>query len=71
MKIQNVVTIDGNIVDKIFQKGDLSMYQHEISYNHSVIYFVKNDTVIFKQIIRADCNQNEGLISEIDFEGVN
>jgi hypothetical protein len=36
-----------------------------------IIYFVNNETVIFEQVIRADCGQNTGYISSIDYRGFN
>lgn len=70
MKIQNVITIDGKIVDKVFQKGDISVYEYDSYYDEKIIFFVKNEIVIFKQTIKADCSQNQGIISSVNFEGV-
>ena len=71
MIIDRVVTIDGNIVEKEFQKGDICVYKKKSDDDsESFLYFVCNDKVLFTQRIVADCGQNYGFISSINFEGV-
>lgn len=70
MKIQNVVTIDGNIVDKVFQKGGVVVYQYKSYMDKTILYFTENDVVLFKQTIEADCDHNQGFTSNINFKGV-
>lgn len=75
MKVETVLMIDGNQVEKVFQKGDILIYQYNIddSMTGAILFFVNNKTqeVMFKQKIIADCGQNVGYIDRIDFTGVN
>ena len=72
MKIEKKVVIDGKPCTQIFQKGDNFVFQTDNDEIRFVtLFFVKGETVLFKQEISADCGQNEGYISSIDFEGVN
>lgn len=72
MKLEKAFTIDGNVVVKFFQKGDISVYSSGDSIE-MIIYFVNNktDEIMFKQTIAADMGQGTGYISEMNFEGVN
>lgn len=70
MKVETVLRIDGNIVEKTFQKGDILVYEYDVFYDEKIIYFVKNEIVIFKQTIKADSAQNQGVISSVNFEGI-
>lgn len=70
MKIQNTVVIDGNIVDKVFQNKDLTIYECKPDIDHMILYFVKNEYVLFKQEIFADCGQNQGFISDVNFKEI-
>ena len=72
MKVEKVLSIEGNLVVEVFQNKNIIVYEfhstHEESYT---LYFVNksNDEVMFKQHIEADCCQNFGHISNIDFVG--
>ena len=73
MKVEKVLSIEGNLVVEVFQNKNIIVYEfhstHEESYT---LYFVNksNDEVMFKQHIEADCCQNFGHISNIDFTGL-
>ena len=73
MKVEKVLSIEGNLVVEVFQNKNITVYEfhstHEESYT---LYFVNksNDEVMFKQHIEADCCQNFGHISSIDFVGL-
>lgn len=71
MKVEKSFSIDGKIVEKEFQKGDISAYFYFEDDSEMTIFFVNNKTelVLFKQTITADCNQNFGVISSVNFEG--
>ncbi len=72
MKLEKAFTINGKVVVKEFQKGDISIYSDGDSYEMT-LYFVNNKTeeVMFKQTIAADMGQGTGYISDMTFEGVN
>ncbi len=72
MKLEKAFTIDGKVVVKEFQKGDISIYSDGDSCEMT-LYFVNNKTeeVMFKQTIAADMGQGTGYISDMTFEGVN
>ena len=73
MKVEKVLSIEGNLVVEVFQNKNITVYEfhstHEESYT---LYFVNksNDEVMFKQHIEADCGQNFGYVSNIDFTGL-
>ena len=73
MKVEKVLSIEGNLVVEVFQNKNIIVYEfhptHEESYT---LYFVNksNDEVMFKQHIEADWGQNFGHISNIDFTGL-
>lgn len=73
MKVEKVLSIEGNLVAEVFQNKNITVYEfhstHEESYT---LYFVNkgNDEVMFKQHIVADCGQNVGFVSSIDFVGL-
>ena len=73
MKVEKVLSIEGNLVVEVFQNRNIAVYEfhstHEGSYT---LYFVNksNDEVMFKQHIEADCSQNFGFVSNIDFVGL-
>jgi len=71
MKVEKSFSIDGKIVEKEFQKGDISVYSYYEDDSEMTIFFVNNKTelVLFKQTITADCNQNFGVIRGVNFEG--
>ena len=71
MKVEKSFSIDGKIVEKEFQKGDISVYSYYEDDSKMTIFFVNNKTemVLFKQTITADCNQNFGFINSVNFEG--
>ncbi len=72
MKLEKAFTINGKVVVKEFQKGDISIYSDGDPYEMT-LYFVNNktDEVMFKQTIAADMGQGTGYISDMTFEGVN
>ena len=72
MKIEKAFTIDGEVVIKEFQKGNISVYSKGDSIE-MIIYFVNSNTgeIMFKQSIAADMGQGTGYISEMTFQGVN
>lgn len=73
MKVEKVLSIEGNLVVEVFQNKNITVYEfhstHEESYT---LYFVNkgNDEVMFKQHIVADCGHNVGFVSSIDFVGL-
>ena len=73
MKVEKVLTIDGNIVQKEFQKGSISVYSYRSDRCdiEITLYFVNTQTeeVMFKQELSADCSQNTGFISRMNFTG--
>ena len=71
MKVEKSFSIDGKIVEKEFQKGDISVYSYYEDDSKLTLFFVNNKTelVLFKQTITADCNQNFGFINSVNFEG--
>jgi hypothetical protein len=73
IKVITKAVIDGKPCSKVFQKGDLSVYQVDIndcSEGRRLLYFAKGENVLFKQDISAGCGQNVGYISGILFQGV-
>jgi len=72
MKVETVLMVDGKQVEKVFQNGEVVVYQHDLDESGSILFFVSNRTqkVLFKQKIIADCSQNVGFISNIYFTGV-
>jgi hypothetical protein len=72
MKIETKVVISGKPCTQVFSKGEFKVFSVDLddsAYEH--IYFVKGDTVLFEQLITADCGQNVGYISSIDYKGFN
>lgn len=71
MKIEKVISIEGNIVSLVFRGKNISVYHYDEDDSSMVVYFVsnQNEDVLFKQKISADCNQNVGFISDINYEG--
>lgn len=71
MKVESAFNIEGKIVEKIFQKGDIAVYQGDDELD-AKLYFVnaKTNCVMFTQYISADCNQNTGFVDKIHFEGI-
>ncbi len=67
MKVQKAFTIDGKVVNQVFQKGEITVYEYQPDSSVAILYFVNNKTefVIFKQDIEAD------EIYNINFLGVN
>ena len=72
MKIEMKVVIENRPCTKVFQKNDITVYSVDTEVtDEDVLYFAKGDKVLFKQTITADCGQNVGYISGIDYEGFN
>lgn len=71
MELTSVFMIDGNQVEKQFEKGDICVYSHT-DMEDVTLYFVNKATgkVMFKGEITASCNQNFALIDRVHFEGV-
>lgn len=73
MKVEKVLTIDGSIVEKEFQKGVITVYSSRDTDGdiEIILYFVntQTDEVMFKQELAADCSQNTGFISRMNFTG--
>ena len=73
MKVENVLSIEYNLVVEVFQNKNIIVYAFHTTCEESyTLYFVNksNDEVMFKQHIEADCCQNFGHISNIDFIGL-
>jgi hypothetical protein len=72
MKIEMKVVINGKPCTQVFSKGQFKVFSvdSEMS-DEDTIYFVNNDTVLFEQVITADCGQNVGFISGITYKGFN
>jgi hypothetical protein len=73
MKVEKVLAIEGNRVSEVYQNKNIIVYQTSEGYDYSAtLYFVNksNDEVMFKQRIDADCGQNVGYISSINFTGL-
>lgn len=70
MKVESVFSIDGKVVDKVFTKNSMTVYEHSNGDDDKVFYFVQNGVVIFKQRILANCGQNYGYIDRVDFEEI-
>ena len=73
MKVEKVLSIEGNLVVEVFQNKNITVYEFQSTHGESyTLYFVNksNDEVMFKQHIEADCSQNFGYISNIDFVGL-
>lgn len=71
MILEKVLMIDGNVVKLEFESASVIVYR-STNYDDDtqiVLYFVdkKSEKVLFKQDIRADCSQNTGYISDLDF----
>ena len=71
MKVESVFSIDGNVVEKVFTKGSIDVYEYSNGNDEKVFYFVQNGNVIFNQHITADCGQNYGYIDTVDFKEIN
>lgn len=70
MKVEKVLAIEGKYVYEVFRNGNIIVYQTSEEHEYSAtLYFVNksNDEVMFKQHTEADCGQNVGYISNIDF----
>ncbi len=72
MKIETKVVIGGKPCTKIFNKGAISVFSVDSDESDTdVLYFVNGETVLFEQKITADCGQDTGYISGIEFRGFN
>ena len=71
MELTSVFMIDGNQVEKQFEKGDICVYSHT-DMEEVTLYFVNKASgkVMFKGKVTASCNQNFALIDNVHFEGV-
>lgn len=73
MKVEKVLAIEGNHVSEVYQNRNIIVYQTSEGHDYSAtLYFVNksNDEVMFKQHIDADCGQNVGYISSVNFTGL-
>lgn len=70
MKVDTVFSIDGKIVDRVFTRGNIHVYEYELDDDERILYFVQGGLVIFTQRIEAGGRQNEGFISSVTFEDV-
>ena len=75
MKVEKSFTINGEIVQEVFKKGTATVYQTEEKHDDSgvTMYFVnsQSNVIQFKLFVDADCNQNFGFVSKIDFTDIN
>lgn len=68
VQVKTSITIDGDIVELISKQGDISIYESSHSSIESKFYyFTKNNKVLFTQLIEADCGQNQGFVSNVEF----
>ena len=74
MKVEKSFTIDGELVQEVFKKGNTTVYQTEEKNGDSgaTLYFVnsQSNVIQFKLFVDADCNQNFGFVSTIDFTDI-
>lgn len=74
MKVEKSFTIGGEIVQEVFKKGSTTVYQAEEKHDDSsvTLYFVnsQNNEIQFKLCVDADCNQNFGFVSAVDFTDI-
>ncbi len=59
--------IEGKNSTLMFTKGDISVYKSDSEKYNEVLFFIKNDILLFTQTISADSCQNNGYVSEINF----
>ena len=72
MNVEMKVVINGRPCSKVFQKNDIIVYSVDnCDSSEEILYFAKGEKVLFMQTINADCGQNTGFISGIDYEGFN
>jgi len=72
MKIETKTVIDGKPCTKVFSKGQISVFSVDCDETDTeTVYFVNGETVLFRQVITADCGQNTGYISSVDYKGFN
>ncbi len=72
MKIETKIVINGKPCTQVFSKGAFKVFSVDSSMSDmETLYFVNGETVLFEQVIKADCGQNTGFISGIDYKGFN
>lgn len=67
MKVEKAYTIDGDVVIQVFQKDNITVYEHIDNAGNTISYFTDNKTekVLFKQTM-VDANYED-----IRYLGVN
>ena len=70
MQVEKGYSIDGLVVEKIASFMGLDIFSHETDESCTTLFFCKKDKIIQKLMIQADCAQNCGFISDIDFVNV-
>ena len=66
MKLEQVFSIDGNVVNKVFSKGNIDIFECDGCIVHDkIIYFVDKQSkkILFKQTIDDEC---ESLFEEVE-----
>ena len=72
MKIETKVVINGKPCTQAFSKGAFKVFSVDSEVTDmETLYFVNGETVLFEQVITADCGQNTGFIAGIDYKGFN
>lgn len=67
MKLEHNYTIDGKIVKAITKIDNIEVFIYEKEESMYKLYFVKKNEVIKTLEIFADCGQNVGYISGLEF----
>ena len=71
MEIQQSHVIDGVVVEKIASFSGLNVFSHEPDDDRTSLFFCdQKGKVVQKLLIAADCIQNCGFISDLDFMNV-
>jgi len=71
MKVTKEIIIDGQVVKELYKMDDFTVYEHNDPQCSSVtLYFAKKDEVVHKLYIDADCCQNSGFVTDINFTKV-
>ena len=67
MQVKQSYVIEELVVEKVASFHGMEVYSNENDENTTTLFFCKKGKVIQRLVIMADCNQNEGFISNLSF----
>lgn len=69
MKVESKYMIEGKVVEKIYSFCGFDVYQHKVNNQDGevILFFTKEEYVMSQLLIEADCGQNCGYISNLEF----